>query len=381
MSLSKIKHRCGSPRDINVLLLCSKSRIAIEYSYRLRDSDPSTWVFWVHAGTSARFKQSFLKIARKLQLPKIEYPDCDIFQDVTDWLCDESNGRWLLVLDSCDDLEVLYIDQTDTLNTPTSNVSKRSSLMRYIPQTAYGTILVTSRNKKVAYNFTNNEHRLIQIGPMNNNEAIELFRSKLPKDPASDKIVSELAEELGFFPLPIEQAAAYISVGSANITISKYLEYIRKNEAYQLSFLLKDFNDITRDYDLQNSIILTWQISFDQIRKHNPAAADLLALMSCFDRESIPKLLLRGEDDDELAFEEAITPLLNFSLVTEIGDSNFTMHRLVQLTTQQWLEARDVRDTWVNRALHILSEKFPGDGVKSRVICETLHPHAEVLIR
>ena len=334
----------------------------------------------MHAGTSARFKQSFLDIARKIQLPKIEYPDRDILQDVTDWLCDELNGRWLLILDNCDDSEVLKRDQTDTHSASTNSETNRSSLLRYIPQTSHGSILATSRNKEVAYSLTNDEDCLIYIAPMNNNEATELFRSKLPNDQSSDSTVSELAEELGFLPLPIKQAAAYISVGSTSMTISKYLEYFRKNEASQLKLLLKDFKDLSRDHELTNSIILTWQISFDQIRKSNPAAANLLILMSYFDRQSIPKLLLCGEVDDELEFEEAITPILQFSLVTEIGENSFTMHRLVQLTAQKWVEARNERDRGLDSALHILSEKFPSDGIKSRKLYETLLPHAEVLI-
>lgn len=367
-------------RDIDMSLLCSKSRIAIEYSYRLRDLDPSIWVFWVHAGTSARFKQSFLEIARMLQLPEIEHPDRDALQVVTNWLRDETNGRWLLVLDNCDDLEVLHLDKTDNPRTFTENISNGSSLMGYIPQTSHGTILATSRNKKVAYSLTNDEDCLIYITPMSDNEAIELFRGKLPNDQSPNSTVRELAKELGFFPLPIKQAAAYISVRSPRMTISKYLKLFRKNEASQLELLLDEFMDHSRDLDLTSSIILTWQISFDQIRNKNPAAADLLILMSYFDRQSIPKLLLCGEDDDEQEFEDAITPILQFSLVTGIGESSFEMHRLVQLTTQKWLETRNERDRGLDRALHILSEKFPDEGVKSRAMCETLQPHVEVMI-
>ena len=64
--------------------------------------------------------------------------------------------------------------------------------------------------------------------------------------------------------------------------------------------------------------------------------------MALFDRQSIPRLLLQ-EDDGNLIFWNAVGSLLDFSLVSV--DSNqtlFSMHRLVQIATQKWLETNQV---------------------------------------
>jgi len=45
-----------------------------------------------------------------------------------------------------------------------------------------------------------------------------------------------------------------------------------------------------------NSIIITWQISFDHIRHVRPSAADLLSLMSFFDRQGISEALLQSRN-------------------------------------------------------------------------------------
>lgn len=49
---------------------------------------------------------------------------------------------------------------------------------------------------------------------------------------------------------------------------------------------------LRRDRDAKNSIIITWQISFDHIQQERPSAANLLSLMSFFDQQGIPESLL-----------------------------------------------------------------------------------------
>lgn len=76
----------------------SKSEIAIEYAYRLKESAPDIWVFWVHASNAARFEQAYRDIAAKVDLPGRDDPKTDILRLVCNWLCDEKNGRWLMNL-------------------------------------------------------------------------------------------------------------------------------------------------------------------------------------------------------------------------------------------------------------------------------------------
>src|SRR6266480_2310616 len=51
---------------------------------------------------------------------------------------------------------------------------------------------------------------------------------------------------------------------------------------------------LRRDWEAKNSIIITWQISFSYIQQTRPSAADLLSLMSLFDRQGIPEALLQN---------------------------------------------------------------------------------------
>ena len=77
-------------------------------------------------------------------------------------------------------------------------------------------------------------------------------------------------------------------------------------------------------------MIRTWKLSFDQIAKQMPRAADLLSLIAVLDRQAIPEALLRQEADRRVEFNKALGTLLLFSLISvEKGRRQFEVHRLV----------------------------------------------------
>ena len=57
------------------------------------DATPRPFVFWVHASTRARFEEAYQGIADRLQLQGRYDPKADVLRLVSDWLCDEANGR------------------------------------------------------------------------------------------------------------------------------------------------------------------------------------------------------------------------------------------------------------------------------------------------
>lgn len=76
------------------------------------------------------------------------------------------------------------------------------------------------------------------------------------------------------------------------MTISKYLEYLQRDEVYQIALLSRDGGDLRRDPEVPNAVVITWQVSFDQIKHQNLLAATLLAHVSVFDRQGIPRFLI-----------------------------------------------------------------------------------------
>jgi hypothetical protein len=161
--------------------------------------------------------------------------------------------------------------------------------------------------------------------------------------------IAELAEALEYMPLAIVQAAAYIRRRAPRYSVEQYLEQFRKSNREMMGLLDFEGGQLRRDREASNSIILTWQITFNQILLESPAAASLLSLMNFFDRQGIHECLLdpRGwvadqdENEQNLANEQLendLQTLVDYSLVSiSVDRSSFEMYRLVQLSTRQWL--------------------------------------------
>ncbi|KAJ9137585.1 Kinesin light chain [Coniochaeta hoffmannii] len=145
-------------------------------------------------------------------------------------------------------------------------------------------------------------------------------------------------------------------------------------------------------------------ISFDYIRSKRPSAADLLSLMSFFDRQGIPESLLKapkaddvpqggganGSDDSDNSdadgsdgeadnrFEEDVAILRDFQLVvlSEGGDV-LEMHGLVQLSTRKWLEASERQEKFKQQFVGRMAESFPTGAFENWATCQRLFPHVE----
>ena len=118
--------------------------------------------------------------------------------------------------------------------------------------------------------------------------------------------------------------------------MSKYLEHFFRSEKSRTNFL-------QRDAQASHSVIVTWQISFDQIRQERSSAEELLSLMSFFGRQGIPEFVLqshscsRGDEvdmnsdvDKDFEFEDDLAMSKSYCLITmNIEGSAFEMHQLV----------------------------------------------------
>ena len=97
---------------------------------------------------------------------------------------------------------------------------------------------------------------------------------------------SNIAEKLGYLPLALDQAGAYIHIQQCSF--SQYLEQYESNASYLLSKRWKG-----RKHD--RSVFATWEISLNTIEKANPKAAELLLVCGFFHHEDICKeFLCRG---------------------------------------------------------------------------------------
>ncbi|KAH6694334.1 hypothetical protein BKA61DRAFT_647691 [Leptodontidium sp. MPI-SDFR-AT-0119] len=357
-----------------------KSQIAIEYSYRLRAKDPQVWVFWVYAGTAERFEQAYRSIAIELDLPGSDDPKTDVLGLFSRWLSDIDNGRWLMILDNADDIDIFRQMQGEGSQTG-SGTQHAVPISSYIPQTTTGSVLLTTRDRRAASWLSTGYTSVIPVNLMDSKDAEQLLCINIPEGLSNSSDRAELVKELDCLPLAITQAAAYISAKAIRMSVSKYLTLYLQDEQSQSRLLDEESGDLRRDPGVPNSVIRTWQISFDQIKRNKPQAAELLSLIAMFDRQGIPEFLLCVQYPNPLDLEDALAPLDEFSLITtEKGGKTFEMHRLVQLATRKWLELYEEAERWQGEAIEVVVKAFPSGDYSNWKTCETLSPHAlEVL--
>jgi tetratricopeptide (TPR) repeat protein len=353
-----------------------KSQIAVEFCYRFKEEYPRGWVLWVHASTTTRFDEAYKEIARKACLPGWEDRKVNTLQLVFEWLSGESIDRWLLVLDNADDEDVFFGTKNDLL---AGRGKGQKPMANYIPRNLNGSVIITTRDQRIGRRLADSG-KPIAIMPMAIQEAEQLLQSKTWEDSISKEADSKnLLHDLGNLPLAITQAAAFMNENS--MAVSEYLDALRASDRDIKDLLSEELEDPRRDSDTSNSVIRTWKLSFDQIRKQKPRAAEILSLMSVLDRQGIPKFLLRRENERLIEFTTAMGTLQAFSLITaEREGETFEMHRLVQLSTQRWLEAERKIAQWQREALKLLSKVFPEGIFENWATCNRLVPHAQIVV-
>ena len=355
--------------------LYSKSQIAIEYCYVFRERNPEAHVFWTYAGTTARFEQGYQEMARKLSLPGWDDQRTDPLELVHDWLNDERNGNWLLVVDNADDATIFFPDKSGG----TTQAPGSKHLARYLPQNPIGSVLITTRDKRVGERLAGRE-KPIEVLPMSVLDSKNLLRSRMSIDSWCDADAAKLIEELAYLPLVITQAAAFISENS--LSISEYLNLLGTGDADLQDLLSEHLEDPRRELETENSVIRTWKLSFDQISVGKPRAAQILSLMAVLDHHATPRMLLHKAGEPEFAFLTALGTLQAFSLITagKGRESAYKMHRLVALSTQKWLELQGMLRHWQTEALKVLSENYPRtQSYENWSILESLTPHAQLV--
>ncbi|KAF2822311.1 hypothetical protein CC86DRAFT_301169, partial [Ophiobolus disseminans] len=405
--LDQVDQICAAP-DARAALVglggSSKSQLAIEHAYRTYKHSSETWVFWVHASNAARFEQSYRNIANRVKIAGRQDPQVNIFELVYNWLCD-SRQRWLLVLDNVDNARFLLdVQATGDGRGQTTNAQvNRKPLREYLPHCKRGSILFTTRNEEVALKLVE-QRDVVRVEPMDKTEGLALFEKKLgPQENNSN--VAKLAAALEYMPLAIVQAAAYILERGPQFSVPKYLDEYRKRERNRTSLLIHNKEHIRCNWEAKNSIIIAWQISFEYIQQTRSSAADLLLLMSFFDRQGIPEALLqtrasqtgaqgsqkepKHDEGDNASqsntgnaeFEKDIVALHNFCFISvNTSGTSFEMHALVQSTTRIWLEENSKLEQWKQQFVSNLCAAFPTGKYENWAACQALFAHAKAAL-
>ncbi|MBI2877070.1 MAG: tetratricopeptide repeat protein [Candidatus Tectomicrobia bacterium] len=308
-----------------------KTQLAVEYAYRHTADYVLVW--WVRAEEPATRAADYAGLARELDLPQKDAMDQRVVTEaVRRWL--GQNPGWLLVFDNAPDPK---------------------DLRPYLPQGCAGHLLVTSRNpnwRGIA--------KPLPVKFLTQAEAVEFLLKRTGQIDAA--AAAALAKALGYLPLALEQAGAYME--ATGRSLSDYLEIFREHSQELLG---PDYPPAT---DYPDTVATTWEISFQQVQRESPAGADLLNLCAFLAPEDIPRNVLREGAQhlpeslsaavaDSLAFDKMIQALRRYSLVEATGDA-LSVHRLVHTVARNRM-AEDARRTWAEAAVQLVNGAFTFD--------------------
>ncbi|KAH7378665.1 kinesin light chain 1 [Pyrenochaeta sp. MPI-SDFR-AT-0127] len=349
---------------------CGKSALAIEFAYRVL-AGHAKLVFWVPAINQESFMLAYREIGKCLRIPGISDDNADIKRLVQETLDSERVDNWLMIVDNADDREVL-------LGTTDSNL-RPARLRDYLPKSARGAILFTTRNRKVADALT--QSNVLELNHMDKGEARQLLTQRITKQTLlnDEAAISKLLQTLTWLPLALVQAAAFMI--NNDVSVSTYLSLLQDAGA-EIELFNERFEDPSRYEELDSTIAKTWHVSFDQMRKQDPLAAEYFSFMACIDRVNIPQSIL-PLGASAVQHAKALGTLTGYAFITERLQTGqepnreriFDMHRLVHIASIWWLERHNERAAWVDTAMTRLQELVPNGGHRSKMWSAYL-PHA-----
>jgi tetratricopeptide (TPR) repeat protein len=341
-----------------------KTQIALELAYRMRDREPECSIFWIPCTSYEAVEQACMAIAHMVGIQDVKPAGV---KELLKAYFSQIDNEWLLIFDNADDTDMWM-----------KNSSTASALREFLPYNTQGRIIFTTRNRKLAVKLASSD--VIHVRELDKNSGVDFLGKYLIEETLLNDhhAVVTLLEQLTFLPLALIQAATYINENC--IRISDYLLLLHEQEADVVELLSEDFGDDGRYKDIQNPVALTWLVSFHQIQKLDPLAADYLSLMACVDPRNIPESFLpRAEPKKRMI--DALGILSAYSFITlQPGNESITLHRLVHLATRNWMRKDRTFSAAILKTAEQLQMVFPDDHHSKREVWRKYMPHALALM-
>ena len=293
----------------------------------------------------------------------------DIQPIVKDWLESPGSGDWILVVDNTDDKDDFFPEEDRT-----------SGLAQFIPRGGKGTIVVTTKDFGLVDQPA--DYNTIRKDMMEAVQAVQLFTRHFPKATYHEQEpILQLLGALQHLPLAIVQVAAHLRKNTA-CSLADYIELF--NSTRQCQTRLSSQPDLWREASIE-TVLATLSITFQQVQEQSPLSGSLLKLIACINRQNIPHELLAliGLEgaDDEITLREAISELLNFSLLTTVEHgSAYETHSLVHFLMAAFLKKEQEVDTVLVHAAQSFVKVLPDGSFENWALWRIYFPHASAFL-
>lgn len=327
-----------------------KSALALQYAHQ-RHADYSI-VWWIPADNFDTITASLGSLATQLNphLAAAALTGDSNYEWALGWL--QAHSNWLLIFD---------------------NASDPRDLAPVIGRLRNGHHLITTRLATGWHQLATRPLRLDVLPP---EAASDLLLAITGEDATGARSsVDSLVAELGYLPLAVEQAAAYIHQNA--LSSERYLDLLR-------NYPSRMFATPAGGGENERTVARVWSLTLERIAESSRLAVRILGLMAWFAPENIPRDLVLEFQQDPLSTAEALGLLNAYSMITMDAES-ISMHRLVQAIART--SERDIAnagdESLYRRSAQMLKSAFPIDPVGNVTGWSRWHelaPHAEALI-
>ncbi|MFF8727250.1 tetratricopeptide repeat protein, partial [Streptomyces sp. NPDC015171] len=273
-----------------------KSTLALHYAHTFRRR--YTLVWWINAASTEQIVTSLAALAVRL-CP--QWAASAGVQERAAWamLWLQWHPGWLLVFD---------------------NVEDPADLRHYLGTLPDGQHLATSRTATGWHTIA----PTMSLGLLDAEAAVDLLctlalGAEHVPTPAQRAGAADLAADLGYLPLALEQAGAYLfETGTSLADYRKMLGRV--------------MDASTGGIDPERTIARIWHHTLAAVERRNPQAVTLLNAMAWLAPAGIPRTLLAPLCPDSLALGEALGTLYAYNMIAYSADRQaISVHRLVQI--------------------------------------------------
>ncbi|WP_201788865.1 FxSxx-COOH system tetratricopeptide repeat protein [Amycolatopsis orientalis] len=245
-----------------------KTQLAADHAHTMWDTRRVELLVWISARTRDAITAAYADVAVDLLAQDPADPQ-RAWRRLLSWFA-ETTTSWLVVLDDVQaaaDLSGLWP-----------------------PHSSSGQTVVTTRCREAALH--GDRRRVVDVDLFTPAEALAYLTEKLPDRARTDTATADLAalaDDLGFLPLALAQAAAYLA-NKPLLTCNGYRAKLA-DQRNRLRELLPSEGDLPDEHE--RTVAATWSLSIDAADQLDPAglARPIMELASLLDPAGIPTIV------------------------------------------------------------------------------------------